>query len=127
MVQRRAVVRPQAAMEVAQLAVDPGFIFGVSGVMVGITLIVSDASPAASGGMCQLASALCAAKVFAQKVSEATEMQELRHIIELFLQPSQSQLLAVRSIHFSIPAYPLSAELCYLCAGPGHGLRVAAC
>lgn len=38
--QRRAVVRPQAAMEVAQLAVDPGFIFGVSGVMVGITLIV---------------------------------------------------------------------------------------
>ena len=39
--QRRAAVQPQASMEVAQLAGEAGFIFGVSGVMVGITLIVS--------------------------------------------------------------------------------------
>ncbi|EFN58751.1 hypothetical protein CHLNCDRAFT_15398, partial [Chlorella variabilis] len=37
--QRRAAVQPQASMEVAQLAGEAGFIFGVSGVMVGITLI----------------------------------------------------------------------------------------
>ncbi|KAI3436850.1 hypothetical protein D9Q98_006260 [Chlorella vulgaris] len=39
-VQRRAAVQPQAsAVEVAQLAGEAGFIFGVGGVMCGLTLI----------------------------------------------------------------------------------------
>lgn len=40
--QRQAAVQTRALAEVAQLAeIDAGFIWGVSGVMVGITLIVS--------------------------------------------------------------------------------------
>lgn len=55
--QRRAAVQPQAAMEVAQLANEAGFIFGVSGVMCAMTLIVSGG---AGGGRVSAAAAVTA-------------------------------------------------------------------
>lgn len=50
--QRQAAVQTRALAEVAQLAeIDAGFIWGVSGVMVGITMIVSDGKRGGVGAM----------------------------------------------------------------------------